>query len=121
MCRGASLQFKKQEDKEDKREKPMKSLPENRVVIQVSLEKPQWFLIFLEKTLCWPVPPRLPVHMTPYPLLSLTHSPLLQEPLLNILGVSSQPFTHQLGGLAPLALPAPPWPLSSDSVIGTWG
>lgn len=47
----------------------MKSFLENRVVIQVSLEKPQCFLIFLEETLCWPVPPRLPAHVSsPCPL-----------------------------------------------------
>lgn len=86
----------------------MKSFSGNRVVIQVSPEKPQWFLIFQEETLCWPVPPRLPAHGTPRPLLLWTHSSLLQISLLNILGVSSQPSPHQLGGLAPLALPARP-------------
>lgn len=50
MYRGASPQFKKQEGKEDKRKKPMKSFPENRDIIQVSLEKPQCFMIFLEET-----------------------------------------------------------------------
>lgn len=51
-------------------------------------------MLFLEETLCWPVPPRLPDHLNPYPFFSLTHSSLLQEFLLNILGWLSQPSAN---------------------------
>lgn len=49
---------------EGRRERPMKSFTENGVVIQASPEKSQCFLLFLEETFCWPVPPRPPAHLT---------------------------------------------------------
>lgn len=75
----------------------MKSLSENGVVMSSTWGGHSAFCFFWKRLL---LASASQASGLPPTLLSLTHSPLLQQFLLNILG-SSQPSTHLPGGLTP--------------------
>lgn len=79
-------------------------------------------MLSLEETHCWPVLPKPPAHLNPYPFFSLTHSSLLLEFLLNIFGWLSQPsanWARRSATSGPMQGSGPAW---SDEGYGVfWG